>query len=129
MKTRLITAIITGLIYETIIIAIILRVLPIFGIHIPLWGLVLIAVSYAAYAVWSFITGTRILRKKPFTGLTDMIGIEGRAATPLSPHGFVRVKGELWEASAEQDYINPGAAITVVSREGLKLIVREQKKK
>ncbi len=129
MNARLIIAIITSLIDEIVIIAIILWVLPLFGIHIPLWGLALIVVALVIYAVGTFIIGSRILRKKPLAGLTDMVGTEGRTATSLSPRGFIRVEGELWEARAESGSIDSGVDVTVIAQDGLKLVVRERKKK
>jgi membrane-bound ClpP family serine protease len=130
MNSRLIVAIITSLIDEIIIIGVILWVLPRFDIRIPLWGLVLIVIAFVIYAVGAFIIGSRTLNKKPLPGLTSMIGSEGCAATPLAPKGFVRIKGELWEARAESSSIGSGIDITVISQEGLKLegSLRDQSK-
>jgi membrane-bound ClpP family serine protease len=126
MNVRLIIAIVTSLIDEVIILAIILFVLPIFDIHIPWWGIVLIVIAFLVYAVGTFIIGTRILKKKPLPGLTDMTGTEGKVVSPLTPKGFVRIESELWEAKAEKDPLEKGADVVVVSQNGLKLVVRRK---
>ena len=126
MNTRLIVAIVTSLIDEIIIIAIIVWVLPRFDIHIPLWGIVLIAIAFVTYAVGSFIVASRILRKKPLPGQCDMVGIEGKVVTRLNPEGFVRVQGELWKSRAEKGPLEPGTEISVIAQEGFRLIVRRK---
>lgn len=126
MNVRLIIAILTSLIDEIIILAIILWVLPRFNINLPWWGLALVIIAFLVYAVTTFILGSRILRKKPVAGFTDMIGLTGRVASRLAPNGFIRVEGELWEAKAERGTINVGEEVTVVGQKGFKLIVRQK---
>ncbi len=125
MNVRLIIAILTSLIDEIIILAIILFVLPRVGINLPWWGIALIVIAFLIYAVATFILGSRILRKKPVAGFTDMLGMSGKATSRLAPKGFVRIEGELWEAKAEKGVIDVGAEVTVIAQEGLKLIVRK----
>ena len=126
MNTRLIIAIVTSLIDEVIIIAVVLWVLPRFDIHLPLWGLVLIIIVFVIYAVISYVFGSRILRKKPLNGLTSMIGIEGNVTIALEPKGYVKIKGELWQARSESGTISSGTSIIVVSQKGLELVVRKR---
>jgi membrane-bound serine protease (ClpP class) len=63
----------------------------------------------------------------PRAGPTTLIGTRGQAVEPVDPTGYVRVRGELWEATAAA----PGAEIPkgcpVVVREvrGLTLVVDE----
>jgi membrane-bound ClpP family serine protease len=126
MNARLIIAIVSSLIDEVIIIAVVLWILPRFDIHIPLWGLVLLIIGFVIYAVGTFVIGSRILRKKPLSGFTNMTGIEGYVTTPLAPEGFVKIKGELWKAMAENGTIMAGTNIIVISQKGLELIVRRK---
>ena len=126
MRSRLIVAIITSIIDEVVIIAVILWVLPQFGIRLPVWALALIALAFIAWAVLIYRVGSRILRKKPVAGLTDMVGVEGTTATALEPRGYIHISGELWEARAEGERIEPGVEVTVIRQEGLKLVVRER---
>ncbi len=123
-NARLIIAIITSLLDEAIIVALILWGLPKLGIEIPLFGMVLIVMAFAAYAIITFKLGSRILRKKPVPGFTDMVGMEGRSINRLNPKGFVRIQGEIWESRSENGIIKPGIDIIVVDQYGLKLVVR-----
>jgi membrane-bound ClpP family serine protease len=128
MNVRLIIAIITSLIDEVIILAIILFVLPHFNIHIPWWGIALIVIAFLVYAVGTFIIGTRILKKKPLPGFTDMIGTEGRVSSAINPKGYVKIEGELWEARSESGPIDKGADVVVIAQDGFKLVVRKKDK-
>ena len=125
MNTRLIIAIITSLIDEIIIVAVILWVLPRFGILIPWWGLLLIIIGFVIYAVAVFLLGSRALKKKPLAGLSDMLGMQGKTAGRLAPNGFVKIEGELWEAKSQEGIIDAGVGVVVVDQEGLKLVVKE----
>lgn len=126
MNARLIIAIFTNLVYEAIIVAVIQWGLPRWGIHMPLYGLILTCVAFAVYGVVSFLIGSRTLRRKPIPGLTTMIGIEGQVVSQLAPEGFVRIRGELWNARAENGSIDVGADVIVVRQSGLKLVVRRK---
>jgi membrane protein implicated in regulation of membrane protease activity len=126
MNTRLIIAIVTSLIDEVIIVAVVLWVLPKFDIHLPLWGLALLIIGFVIYAVGTFVIGSRILNKKPIPGMTNMIGIEGCVTTALAPRGFVKIKGELWKARPESGTLISGTNIIVISQKGLELVVRKK---
>ena len=126
MNARLIMAIFTNLVYEAIIVALLLWGLPRLGIHIPLYGIILICVAFIIYAVALFIIGSRTLRRKPLPGLTTMVGIEGQVVSRLAPEGFVRIGGELWNARAENGIIDVGADVIVVRQYGLKVVVRRK---
>jgi len=126
MKSRLIIAIISSLLDEVIIIAIILWGLPKLGIYIPLYGTVLIVIAFAVYAVIIYRIGSRSLRRRPVLGLTDMVGVQGRTVSLLNPDGFVRIKGELWDSVTEGDTIEVGIDVIVTQQNGLKLTVRRK---
>jgi len=54
-----------------------------------------------------------------------MIGHSGTAAEPLSPDGYVRVRGELWRARlAGNDLLDRGERIEVTGIEGTTLLVQ-----
>ena len=55
-----------------------------------------------------------------------LIGLPGVAVEPLAPHGYVRVRGELWrsEATADAPPIRPGRPVTVHAVRGTTLLVR-----
>ncbi len=123
-RLRLILAVITSLLDEAIIIAVILWVLPMFGIRLPLVWLIVIIIGFVIFAVTTFILGTHALSMKPVTGFTSMIGSTGKACNILDPEGFVKIKGELWHSSAESGEIDEGSDVIVVGQKRLKLIVR-----
>ena len=127
MRTRLIWAIVSTMLEEAAIAAVVLWGLPQIDIHIPLWALIVIMVAWAAFAVFTFRKGTQALKRKPVVGLSDMVGSRGKVVNRLDPQGMVRIKGELWEAISVGGRINTGKEITVVGQDGLKLIVRRTK--
>ena len=123
-NARLIVAIITNLLDEALIVAFIIFGLPRLGVHIPVWGIVLICIGFLIYAVLFYQIGNTILKKKPLSGFTDMTGIEGKAVDKLAPKGLVRIASELWQAKAENGTIEAGTHIVVTKQEGLKLVVK-----
>jgi membrane-bound ClpP family serine protease len=126
-NARLIIAILTSLLDEAIILGIILWGLPKLGVNLPLYGTIFIILAFAGYAIITFKLGSRILRKKPLIGLTDMVGVEGRTASRLHPKGFVRIHGELWESRSEDGDLEQSIDVIVVKQRGLQLIVRRKR--
>jgi membrane protein implicated in regulation of membrane protease activity len=63
------------------------------------------------------------------TGTEQLIGIQGIAQGQLDPHGYVRIRGELWRAEAEPSHkpILSGSFIRVQAAYGLTLIVTSDK--
>ncbi|MBA7614510.1 hypothetical protein ES703_21775 [subsurface metagenome] len=125
MKGRLILAIISNSMEEVAIVVIVLWGLPKLNIHIPIWGLILMMVAWAAYSIFSFRLGTRALKSKQVVGLPDMIGCRGVVVSPLAPEGLVKVKGELWVAKSAGGEMKKGGGVIVVGQERLKLVVHE----
>ena len=104
--------------------------LPQIGIHIPLPGLIALVVVWGTVSVIIYRMGSRALRRKPVTGLSDMTDSKGKVISPLAPSGVVRIKGELWEAkSASSRRIKAGEEVIVVGQDSLKLVVRKTGKK
>jgi membrane-bound ClpP family serine protease len=127
MTGRLIVAIITTLMEEAALAAVVLWGLPRVGIDLHVGVLIALMVALAAYAITTYRMGSRALRRKPVVGLPDMVGARGKAVSDLAPEGTVKIKGELWDSRAEGRRINAGAEVIVVGQEGLKLIVRREK--
>jgi len=127
MSVRLIWAIVSTLLEEAALVAVVLWGLPQLDIHIPLAALIAVMVAWAAFAVFIYRKGTQALRKKPVVGLSDMVGSKGKVVNRLDPQGMVRIKGELWEAISVGGRVNTGKEVTVVGQDGLKLIVRRSK--
>ncbi len=68
-----------------------------------------------------FPTMRRYYRSEPAE--RRIVGQRGTAVTDIAPTGFVRVRGELWQASSEQDIV-AGSEIYVRDIHGLQLTVR-----
>jgi len=116
-------AIATGLLKGTILVSVVLWFLPIWGINIPIWGLISIVGVFLTYEIITFILGKRALEKKLEIGSEAMVGIFGKAITPLVPYGYVQVKGELWRAFSNDTSVKAGDDIVVLELNRLTLRV------
>ena len=125
MRSRLIFSIVSSIIEEAVIAAIVLWGLPRWNIQIPLWGLVLVMAAWAAFSVFTHRAGSRALRMKQMVGLHNMIGCTGEVVSPLAPEGMVRIKGELWRARSDGSEMKEGCEIIVVGQDRLELIVQD----
>ena len=125
-RGRLIIAVVTTLLDEALVLVLILWGLPMLGVKLPLPILIIIGLLWTGFAVLMYIAGTKALRRKPVTGLSDMIDTKGKVAKILKPDGMVKINGELWAAtSSDGETIQNGVDIIVESQNGLKLIVRK----
>lgn len=90
--------------------------------------------NYLAWLVLGFWVGKdvilfpffwRFYDPKNYPDRFQMVGARGLALTPLNPDGYVRVKGERWQAAtaAGKAPIEQGEAIRVEAIDGLKLTV------
>ncbi len=120
---RLILAVISIILEEIAIVAIVLWALPEINVHIPLLGLIGLMVAWGAYSVITYRVGSRALRRKHVVGLPDMIGSEGKIVSPLVPEGLVRIRNELWIAKSAGGDMKHGGKVIVVGQDSLKLIV------
>lgn len=125
MTGRLILAIISTILEEAAIVAIVFWALPKIDIHIPLWGLIILMLVWGTYSTTTFRLGTRALTRKPIVGLPDMVGSKGEVVSPLAPEGLVRIRGELWIAKLASGEMELGREVIVVGQDSLKLVVCE----
>jgi membrane-bound serine protease (ClpP class) len=80
-----------------------------------------------AMAVGTFLLVRLVVqaqRRKPLTGVDDLVGRGAVADGPLAPAGWVTIRGELWRAQAEVP-VSAGELVTVTAVEGLTLKVRK----
>jgi len=126
MMARLILGIISTLLEEAALVAIVLWGLPQIGVHIPLPGLIALMVVWLTYSVITYRMGSRALMKKQLLGLPDMIDSKGKVVSPLAPEGLVRIRGELWVAKLASGEMKSDGEVIVVAQDGLKLVVRER---
>ena len=125
MRSKQYTAytIVTTVLEGIAVAAVILWLLPKFGINVPLWGLILLIVAFLVYSYLTYHLGKKALERKPVVSAEAIIGSEGKAITALAPEGYVRVCGELWKASATIPAIGKDEEVVVVGIEGLTLFV------
>jgi membrane-bound serine protease (ClpP class) len=98
-------------------------------LNVSFWPvLVPITVAFALFAgVVVFAVG-RTLARAQTAGVSELIGLVGRAQTALAPEGRVFVRGEYWTASADEE-IPAGEAVEVAAVEGMRLRVRRPPRK
>ena len=116
--------IVTALLEEAVLVAVVIWLLPQWGINIPIWGLVLMMVALGAYNFITYRMGKRALDRRPTASLEALVGCSGEAATPLAPKGYVQVKGELWRALSTEQNIDKGEEVMVVEIKKLTLLVK-----
>ena len=122
---RLTVRILATLLEEIAIVIVVLLVLPKFGVHIPLPGLIGIIAGLAVWAVITYRLASRVLDKKPVVDLS-MLGSRGRVVSPLIPQGLIKINDELWKAKSAEQRIGTDEEVIVVEQEGLKLVVRKR---
>jgi membrane-bound ClpP family serine protease len=119
----------TGLLKGAALLSIVLWLLPLWGIDIPIWGLILIVVAFLTYEIITFRLGKRALERRPAIWSEAIVGCCGKATTPLTPDGYVQINGELWHAFSNDTGINEGDDIVVVEMDRLTLRVALPTKK
>ena len=122
-KAYIIFNIVTGLLKGAALAAIVLWLLPLWGINIPLWGFISIVIAFLIYEIVTFRLGKRALDRKPVIWAKAVVGCCGKATTPLTPYGYVQVKGELWRALSSDEIIDKGDDIVVLEMDRLTLRV------
>ncbi len=123
MSARLIWAILSTLLEETALVAIVLVGLPELDISVPLPILIIVMVAWATLAVIFYRMGSRALHRKPVVGLLTMVGGKGKVVSPLDPEGVIRINGELWGATSAVGKIDVGEEVIVQRQDRTKLIV------
>jgi membrane-bound serine protease (ClpP class) len=78
----------------------------------------------AAFFLFALIMVVRAHRRRPTTGREGLIGGKGVATTDLKPEGVVEIRGELWNAVADEA-IKAGEKVQVESIEGMKVKVKK----
>lgn len=86
--------------------------------------------AVGAVLILVILTGIWRLRKiNPMHGKTEFIEQKAETITELNPTGQVRLKGEIWQAKAEDNLMIPaGTKVEIVARENLWLIVKKDEK-
>ncbi len=89
---------------------------------------VIVGLGGAMAAFFLFLLGAAVRGKRypVVSGSEALIGASGIATSDLNPNGTVRVKGEVWTATAEGDTIQQGNPVQVVRVDGLRLRVAKK---
>ena len=129
MSGRLVIAIISTIMEEATLAAVVFWGLPWLGVELPLWGSIVLTIvlmaGWGTYTVATYRMGSRVLEGKPLVGLPDMIGSKGEVVSQLAPDGLVKIRGELWVAKSAGGEVDRGREVIVVEQNRLKLVVRE----
>jgi len=92
---------------------------------LPLWVSFLLFALYVAkdFALYPFLQVG--YEPSPRIGAKQLIGEAATVKTPLAPHGFVRVRGELWRArlAAGSAPVEVGSRVRVTAARGMILTV------
>jgi len=125
MKVRTYTAIavVSSILEQAILVAVVLGLLPRLGIDIPLWALVFMMVALGAYGYVAFRLGRKALQKRPMMSSEAMVGRKCTVMTALAPRGYVKVGSELWQASSPGLVIHKGQEVVIVGIEEMTLLV------
>ena len=93
-------------------------------------ALLLVVVEFEIFAKTRF--GKRFFLSRAVEGRTaraftseDMRGKEGLALTRLNPSGRVEIECQTYEAQTRDGYLEAGTAITVISQDNFKLIIKQ----
>ncbi len=120
-------SIISTVVEEMAIAALIIWVLPLFGINLPLWALAAVLVAFAIFSYIMYRIGHPTITFRKVSAPESIIGSAGVVETALDPGGMVKVRGELWKARSAGGPIDKGEDVTISSVEGLTLVVDRKK--
>ncbi len=85
---------------------------------------IVVAIFITLFFSYALVKAMKAKKAKPKIGEGDLIGEKGIAITDLKPKGQVKVRGEIWQAEAEEE-IKEGEEIIVIEQERLKLKVKK----
>jgi len=115
-------AVASNLLEVVVIVLIAVYVLPVWDVHIPIYGIVLLAAAWLLISVAVYRKGSRALTRRVTPGLTDMTGSKGVVVRELALEGKVRIGGEIWHAHSHKP-LETGRRVTVVAQQGMLLEV------
>jgi membrane protein implicated in regulation of membrane protease activity len=116
-------SIISTVIEEAILVAGLLWVLPLFGLVVPVWVVILAIIGFAIFSYFMYRIGHPTILYREISSPESIIGSTGIVERSLNPRGYVKVCGELWSASVTDGRIDKGEEVIVTGITGLKLTV------
>jgi len=115
-------SLISTAIEELALAALLLWVMPAFGVQVPVWGVVAVLACFTVYACVMYRIGHPTVLYGDVTGPEAIVGSIGTVET-IQPEIFIKVQGELWKASCPDGELKVGEEVTVTDIEGLSLTV------
>ncbi len=109
---------------EAALVAVVLWLLPGFGIDISIWLLIVFMAAWAVYSCLTSMLVGKVIVRESAVGPETLIGVKCRTTTPLSPEGYVRVGTELWRACSMAGDVETGAELVIVGINRLTLLVK-----
>ncbi len=95
------------------------------GLGVSFWQVLVPAVATLSFfALLVIVLVGRSLGSPQVSGTHELVGMRGRADTPLDPEGSVFLRGEYWNAHAAEP-IEAGDRVEVTAVDGLRLEVRK----
>ncbi len=116
-------SLVTTIIEEIVLMAVLLGLLPHSGISIPIWLVMVLALAWAAWSYLTYRLGKKVIGKPPVVGPETMVGLRCTTTMPLSPMGYVQAGSELWRACSIAGDIDAGVEVVTVGMKGLTLFV------
>ncbi len=115
-------SLISSLIEELAIAALLLWLLPLLGVKVPPWLSITVLALFPVYCYIMYRIGHPTVLYRDVTGADSIIGSTGTVES-VQPEVFVRVQGELWKADCPDGKLKEGEEVTVTDIDGLSLTV------
>ncbi|MDV2988864.1 MAG: NfeD family protein [Dehalogenimonas sp.] len=119
---RLFALVLASLVDEAILFIIVLWLLPLVGIELPVWVIILLAAVFLGIGIAIYF----LLSGKPTLGFESQIGMRGITETRIARQGTVRIGNELWSAATTGEAIEKDTPVVVINQKALILIVSRE---
>jgi membrane protein implicated in regulation of membrane protease activity len=119
-------SLISTVIEEIAIAALLLWILPAFGVIVPPWAVAAVMACFAVYCYIMYRVGHPTVLYEGVTEPGSIVGSTGIVETIVQSEVWVRVQGELWKASCTGCRLKEGDEVTVTAIDGLSLTVRKK---
>ena len=108
-------SLISTVIEEIALAALLLWLLPAFGVQVPLWAVAAVLACFTVYAYIMYRIGHPTVLYGGVTGPESMVGSMGTVETVEQTEVYVRVQGELWKACCPGGGLKVGDEVTVTA--------------
>lgn len=121
-------SLISSAIQEIAIAALLLWILPAFGVKVPPWVVAVVLAGYAVYCYIMYRVGHPTVLRESVTDPDSIVGSTGTVESVVENEVYVRVQGELWKSSCPDCPPKDGdeVIVTAVDVNDLSLTVRKK---